>query len=120
MKNLCTKFYRDEDGFVVSAELVLVSTITVLALVVGLSEVAFGINGELEDVGAAFGSLNQSFCISGFSTTNCNKNNFSFGACFQDHLDLCDGQNDIHSTGATGEDANGHGGQWGGHGGSQW
>ena len=43
------------------AELVLVSTITVLALVVGLSEVAFRHQRRTEDVSAAFGSLNQSF-----------------------------------------------------------
>ncbi|MBI3861799.1 MAG: branched-chain amino acid aminotransferase [Planctomycetia bacterium] len=102
MKNLCTRFYNDEAGFVVSAELILVSTITVLALVCGLSEVAYGINGELEDVGAAFGSLNQSFCFSGFSTCGC-KNNKSSGSCFTDHTDLCDGQNDIQSMAPTGE-----------------
>ncbi len=109
MKTLFAKFYRDEAGFIVSAELVLVSTITVLALVVGLSEVAFGINGELEDVGAAFGSMNQSFCASGFSTNSCFKNNNVAGSCFFDHSDLCDGQHDIQSTAPTGEQNGGHG-----------
>ena len=108
MKNFCTnlavRFYRDEAGFIVSAELVLVSTITVLALVVGLSEVAFGINAELEDVGAAFGSLNQSFCISGMSN---NKGSQNSGSQFNDHADLCDGQNDIHATGPSSEQGGG-------------
>ncbi|HEY3963100.1 MAG TPA: branched-chain amino acid aminotransferase [Planctomycetaceae bacterium] len=108
MKNICISFYNDEAGFIVSAELVLVSTITVLALVVGLSEVAFGINGELEDVGAAFGSLNQSFCVSGFSTQNCGKNNSVSGSCFSDHADLCDGQNDIQATAPMGEQYGGN------------
>ena len=119
MKTLCSKFYRDEAGFIVSAELVLVSTITVLALVVGLSEVAFGINGELEDVGAAFGSLNQSFCMSGFSTNSCGKNVHVAGSCFNDRVDLCDGQHDIQSAAPTGENGEhgGNGGQWGGN---QW
>ena len=102
MKNLISRFYNDEAGFIVSAELVLVSTITILALVVGLSEVAFGINGELEDVGAAFGSLNQSFCVSGFSTCGC-KNNHVAGSSFTDHSDLCDGQHDIQSIAPTAE-----------------
>lgn len=102
MTNLIHRFYNDEAGFVVSAELVLVSTITVLALVVGLSEVAFGINGELEDVGAAFGSLNQSFCVSGFKTCGC-KNNHVAGSSFNDRSDLCDGQHDIQATAPTGE-----------------
>ena len=110
MKNFCTslvsKFYRDEAGFIVSAELVLVSTITILALVVGLSEVAFGINSELEDVGAAFGSLNQSFCVSGMKN---NKGSHTSGSQFGDQIDLCDGQNDIHSTAPSSEQG---GGQW--------
>ena len=103
LNNLFHRFYNDEAGFVVSAELVLVSTITVLALVVGLSEVAFGINGELEDVGAAFGSLNQSFCVSGFSTNSCGKNNHVAGSSFNDRSDLCDGQHDIQTMAPTAE-----------------
>ncbi|MBI3861307.1 MAG: branched-chain amino acid aminotransferase [Planctomycetia bacterium] len=112
MKTFCTsliaRFYRDEAGFIVSAELVLVSTITVLALVVGLSEVAYGINGELEDVGAAFGSLNQSFCISGMQN---NKGSKWHGSHFGDQVDLCDGQNDIRSTAPSSEQGGGQG-QW--------
>ena len=118
MTNLINRFYHDEAGFVVSAELVLVSTITILALVVGLSEVAFGINGELEDVGAAFGSLNQSFCMSGFSTNSCGKNVHVAGSCFTDHVDLCDNQHDIQSSMPTGE--NGDHGNNGGNYGNPW
>ena len=44
MKNLCIRFYNDEAGFVVSTELVLVCTVTVLSLCVGLSEVSTGVN----------------------------------------------------------------------------
>ncbi|MBL4883470.1 MAG: branched-chain amino acid aminotransferase [Planctomycetaceae bacterium] len=65
MKNLINNLYNDEAGFIVSAELVLISTIAVLGLVVGLSEVAFNINQELEDVGSAFGSVNQNFHYNG-------------------------------------------------------
>ena len=54
-----TQLLNDDAGFIVSAELILVSTIAVLALVVGLSEVSFGVNQELEDLGAALGSINQ-------------------------------------------------------------
>lgn len=100
MKYLCIRFYNDEAGFVVSTELVLVCTVTVLSLCVGLSEVSFGINGELEDLGSAFGSLNQSFHMQGF--TNC-KGSMSAGQCFVDHVDQCDNQHDIVSTQPTGE-----------------
>jgi Flp pilus assembly pilin Flp len=56
---------NDENGFVVSAELVLVATIGVLAMIVGLSEVAYAVNQELEDVGSAFGAINQSYSYNG-------------------------------------------------------
>ena len=65
MKNIITQLANDEAGFIVSAELVLISTIAVLGLIVGLTEVSFGINQELEDVGAAFGSVNQGFTYNG-------------------------------------------------------
>lgn len=65
MNALLTKLMNDEAGFIVSAELVLIATVGVLALAVGLSEVAANINNELLDVGRAFGSINQSFNING-------------------------------------------------------
>jgi len=83
---LCVQLVRDEAGFVVSAELVLIATVCVLALVVGLSEVATAINHELNDVASAFGSLNQSYSVAGFK--GC-KAYFS-GSCFKDHVDDCD------------------------------
>ena len=61
MNALLTKLMNDEAGFIVSAELVLIATLGVLTLAVGLSEVSFNINNELQDVGRAFGSINQSF-----------------------------------------------------------
>jgi len=84
--------YNDECGFIISAELVLVATLCVLALVVGLSEVASSINQELNDVGEAFGSLNQSYCIQGYSSykANCRAFNYFSGSAFADHIDDCD------------------------------
>src|SRR5436190_23370644 len=61
MTRVAAALLNDEAGFIVSAELVLISTITVIGMVVGLSEVAIGINNELEDDGSAFGALNQSY-----------------------------------------------------------
>lgn len=66
MPHLFTALYRDDAGFIVSAELVLVATILVIGLVVGLSAVSTGVNGELQDVGNAFSSVNQSYSFSGF------------------------------------------------------
>lgn len=86
MLKLAAKFANDEAGFIVSAELILVATIAVLALVVGLTEVASAINFELDDVACAFGSINQSFCFRGFSGCK----GHSVGSFFHDDRDACD------------------------------
>ena len=91
MTTLINKLINDEAGFIVSAELVLISTITVLGLVVGLSEVSININNELEDVGSAFGAVNQSYHYAGA----CGHKGSVTGTCFTDEKDFCDGQNDI-------------------------
>ena len=91
MTNLLNKLYRDEAGFIVSAELILISTILVIGMIVGLSEVSLNINQELEDVGSAVGSLNQSFRYFGLS----GHSGWVAGSGFDDQSDFCDGQNDI-------------------------
>ena len=62
LKNL----WNDECGVIISAELALVLTIAVLAMVVGLSEVAVAVNTELNDLSNAIGALNQSYTFTGF------------------------------------------------------
>jgi Flp pilus assembly pilin Flp len=61
------KFWNDESGFIVSSELVLIATICVIGMIVGLVEVQWAVVGELNDVGDAIGSLNQSFQFAGFT-----------------------------------------------------
>ena len=89
--NTLAKLWNDEAGFIVSAELVLVSTITVLGMVVGLSELSHNINQELEDVGSAFASIQQSYDYCG---SNGHKGQ-STGSRFKDYSDHCDSQWDI-------------------------
>ncbi|WP_437228954.1 branched-chain amino acid aminotransferase [Planctomicrobium sp. SH661] len=110
MALLAHQLLNDEAGFIVSAELVLISTIVVIGMIVGLSEVANGVNQELEDVASAFGSLNQSYCFSGFT----GHKGWDAGSCFNDQADYCDGQNDITcDRGATPESGGyGHGGKY--------
>jgi Flp pilus assembly pilin Flp len=91
MTRIARLLYQDEAGFIVSAELVLISTITVLGMIVGLSEVAGNINEELEDVGAAFASVNQSYRYSGLS----GHKGCIDGSRFRDREDFCDGEHDI-------------------------
>ncbi|QDV48250.1 branched-chain amino acid aminotransferase [Gimesia fumaroli] len=91
MKTMLIQLMNEEAGFIVSSELVLVSTIAVLAMIVGLSEVANGVNQELEDVGSAFGRINQSFYVAGAS----GHKGYTYGSDFHDQYDFCDGENDI-------------------------
>ena len=91
MHALFTRLMNDEAGFIISAELVIVATVAVLAMIVGLSEVSMNINSELEDVGSAIGALNQSYHVQG-TTGHMAKVG---GVCFQDKADFCDQQGDV-------------------------
>lgn len=91
LKNLPAALFADENGFIVSAELCLVATVAVLSLVVGLAEVSNNVNQELEDVGAAFSALDQSFfadCVHGCKAGK-------QGSGFNDCLDYCGGEWDV-------------------------
>ena len=59
MKTLLIHLFEDEAAFIVSAELILISTIATLSMVVGLSEVSVAVNKELRDVAKSFRSVNQ-------------------------------------------------------------
>lgn len=61
MQRIACALWQDEAGFVVSAELALVSTIATLGMVTGLAEASNSVHHELHDVGSAVGSLDQSF-----------------------------------------------------------
>lgn len=99
MTTLFTNLINDEAGFVVSSELVLVATIGVLAMVVGLSEVALNVNNELEDVGSAFGNINQTYVVKGVL----GHQGYLSGAEFKDNADHCDNTCDVRGFDATGE-----------------
>lgn len=99
MTTLFTKLINDEAGFIVSAELVLVATVGVLAMIVGLSEVALNVNNELEDVGSAFGSINQTFVQKGIL----GHQGYSSGTEFKDNSDHCDNTCDVRGFQANGE-----------------
>lgn len=97
--HLVSALIADEAGFVVSAELVLVATLGVLAMIVGLSEVALNINNELEDIGSAFGSISQSYRAGGLS----GHGGYSGGSSFDDRTDFCDSACDVGLADPVGE-----------------
>lgn len=83
--------WNDECGVVISAELVLVLTVTVIAVIVGLSEVAVAVNTELNDVSNAIGALDQSYFYTGFLACSGGKHKSGVaGSSYQDQTDDCD------------------------------
>ena len=83
-------FMNDESGVIISAELVLVLTIAVLAMIAGLSEVAVAVNTELNDIGNAIGALSQSYAITGYHHFYPKCVHFFNGSMFVDGHDDCD------------------------------
>jgi hypothetical protein len=92
MPHLLKQLHRDDAGFIVSAELVLIATICVLGLIVGLAEVCLNINNELEDVGSAFQCLQQSYGAEGI----CGHRSWASGSSFDDYAEFCADQYDIN------------------------
>lgn len=90
--NILNALKNDENGFVVSAELVLIGTITVLGMIVGLTELSFNVNQELEDVGSAIGAINQTY----YFTLASGKKGTCVGSTFLDFQDECDNSCDIN------------------------
>ena len=99
MRNVMHKLINDEAGFIVSSELVLIATIVVLAMIVGLSEIAHAVNQEMEDVASAFGSVNQTYRYDGLEGHYGKWE----GSRYRDRLDFCDSDQDVVATQPRGE-----------------
>ncbi|WP_372761980.1 hypothetical protein [Pseudoalteromonas sp.] len=56
---------KKQTGFVLTSELIVLSTTMVAALVIGLSTMRDSVTAELEDVAEAIGSLDQSYAFDG-------------------------------------------------------
>jgi hypothetical protein len=99
MTTVFAALINDEAGFIVSAELVLVATIAVLGMVVGLSEVALNVSNELEDIGSAFGAINQTYVVQGIK----GHQGYVGGTEFRDNIDHCDNTCDVQGIQGTAE-----------------
>jgi len=80
------KLWNDEVGAIISAELVLVMTIVGIGMITGLSSLRDGVIEELADVGAAIGSMDQSYTVGGALAHSSATN----GSGFADAPDFCD------------------------------
>ncbi len=59
MLRLFKQLLDDEQGMVITSELILISTIVTLAMVVGLTEVSHAVTNELIDVANGYNRMNQ-------------------------------------------------------------
>lgn len=102
MTHTLNTLLNDEAGFIISAELVLVMTIGVLAMVVGLTAVRDAVSHELNDLSHAFGAVSQSYAVTGlqkgrggnYGSDHCHgggaTHGFVQGFGFNDNADDCD------------------------------
>lgn len=86
MKNLLSRFWQDDAGFVISSELVLVATILVIGLIAGLTSVRDQVTQELGDVAGAISQVNQSYAYEGVTGHSAAVH----GSIFADNVDFCD------------------------------
>lgn len=88
---LVNALLKDDAGFIISAELVLVLTIGVLAMVVGLTAVRDSVTHEMNDVSHAIGAVSQSYNVTGLQK-GCHDGNHARikGFGFNDDADECD------------------------------
>jgi Flp pilus assembly pilin Flp len=84
---MLVKLWNDDSGAIVAAEVILIATILVIGIVTGLSSVRDAVVEELADVGAAIGSINQSYVVGGSSAHSSS----AAGSAYADLVDFCDG-----------------------------
>lgn len=84
------RLWKDEAGFVVSTELVLLATVAVIGLLTGIVAVRDGVVSELSDVAGAVQEVNQSYSYDGVIGHNA----ATAGTQFDDDLDECDSNDD--------------------------
>jgi hypothetical protein len=80
------KLWNDEVGAIISAELVLVMTIVGIGMITGLASVRDAVIEELADVGAAIGSVDQSYSVGNVVAHSA----ATAGSGFNDAPDFCD------------------------------
>jgi hypothetical protein len=66
MYSLLRRFLSEDDGFLISAEMVLVVTILVIGGIVGLNNVSTALNKELGDLANSYQAMSQSYYSSGY------------------------------------------------------
>ena len=87
---IVNKLWNDDNGFVISIELILIATIAVIGLITGLTAARDAVVSELSDVAGAVQDLNQSYSYNGVTGHAA----ATAGSDFADDLDFCDSAGD--------------------------
>ncbi|MBX3441681.1 MAG: hypothetical protein KF774_04680 [Planctomyces sp.] len=89
MSGMLRSLWNDERGFILSAELVIISTVLVIGLVSGLVCIRTALSDEMTDVASAIGSLNQSYSYGGMHGCRswCGLRSRTYGSAFLDRAD---------------------------------
>ena len=80
--------WRDENGFIVSSELVLLASVILIPMLVGMQSVRNSVVQELGDVGEALGNVVQTYSYQGVA----GHYSVAFGSQFYDLADQCERQ----------------------------
>ena len=84
--NIANRLWRDENGFIVSSELVLLASVILIPMLVGMQTVRDSVVQELGDVGQAIGSVAQTYWYGGVAG-HCS---YVTGSQFFDQPDQCE------------------------------
>ena len=87
------KFFNDEAGFVVSAELALIVTLIFTAVAVGVAVARDALVNEYNDISEMIGVVDQSYNVAGQATsggTVLSYHGINKGFGFNDEADACD------------------------------
>lgn len=84
--SLFARFMKEEAGFVVSSELVLIATIVVIGLIAGLTTLRDQVLQEIADVADAISEIDQSYSYTGVTSHT----GSTAGSIFTDTEDFCD------------------------------
>lgn len=86
MKSLYLQLWKDEEGIVISTELVFVASIVGIGMVVGMSSARDGVTSELADIAASVQTYNQGYQVDSITGHGASL----AGSIFSDQRDFCD------------------------------
>lgn len=66
LRSSFASFWNDEQGLILSAELIIIVTLVVIGLITGLACLQQAVVSELQDVGGAIRGMNQSYATTSF------------------------------------------------------